>query len=237
MHNKLTALTTPIIYTFNKPFVAWQQFTQKFATERKLMQQNTALKNQVLLLQGRLQPLHALEIENTQLRKLMQSAPVNHHIRLMVAQVSAINPNPFRQELLVNKGSQAQVMIGQAVLDAQGIMGQIIEVTPQLSRVLLLTDARNAMPIIDNRTGLHGILIGQGKSGALAWINVPPTTDVKVGDLLTSSGLDGHYPAGYPVAKVTQVKPSKQNPFLNIQALPTAQFYCSEQVLLMWPSP
>jgi rod shape-determining protein MreC len=236
LRHTLSMVITPIVYTTNSPFALFDTVAKNLQSREELMRQNTTLQAQMLLLQGQVQKQQALQAENQQLRALLQSTPAINHVRLLVAQVLAIQANPYQQEILLNQGSQSGVFVGQAVLDAHGIMGQVIEVDTQTSRVLLLTDPSSAIPIQNNRTGMHGILNGQGNSGLLLWVNVSPTADVHVGDVLTSSGLGGHYPVGYPVGVVTSVNSHTDDQFLQVEVAPSAQMNSNEQVLLVWPN-
>lgn len=231
----LSLVTAPVMTVANAPFALFDQIANRLRSQTSLLNENTTLRAQVMILAGRLQKLQAIQTENRALRVLLQSSPVTHHLRLMLAQVMAVQASPYTQEIILNKGSHDNVFIGQAVLDAHGIMGQVIEAAPYTSRVLLLTDPRSGVPVQDERTGLRGILIGQGRSGLLRWINMPITSDIRVGDVLVSSGLGGDYPIGYPVGVVASVNPHTTDQFLGIEVVPRAQMNSSEQVLLVWP--
>jgi rod shape-determining protein MreC len=227
--------TMPLVYLTNSPFLAFDQMAKNLQSHQVLLQQNTELNAKVLILQGELQKLQALQTENQKLRALLDSSPTIKHSRLMIAEVMAVQASPFQQEIILNKGTDDEVFVGQAVLDAHGIMGQVIEVSPYTARVLLLTDSRSGIPVQNNRTGLRGIVYGQGGSGVLNWVDVAPNADVKVGDTLASSGLGGRYPVGYPVGIVSHINRFTDDQFLQIQVIPAAQMNSSEQVLLVWP--
>lgn len=231
----LSLVTTPIMSVANAPFALFDEIANRFRAQSSLLNENTTLRAQVMILAGQLQKLQSIQTENRALRVLLQSSAVTHHLRLMLAQVMAIQASPYVQEIILNKGSCEGVFVGQAVLDAHGIMGQVIEAAPYTSRVLLLTDTRSGIPIQDERTGLRGILVGQGGSGLLRLVNMPVTSDIRAGDTLISSGLGGNYPIGYPVGAVASVNPYTTDQFLSIQVMPRAQLNSSEQVLLVWP--
>jgi rod shape-determining protein MreC len=236
LRNAVTLLTAPVMYATNSPFALFDSVAKNLQSHHKLLNENTTLQAEVLILQGQVQKLQALQAENQQLRALLQSSPAINHVRLMVAQVLAIQASPYQQEIILNKGSRDDAFEGQAVLDAHGIMGQVIEVNPTTARVLLITDPRSGVPIQNNRTGVQGVLSGQGNSGLLLWVNVPPTADVKAGDTLVSSGLGGRYPVGYPVGTVTRVDSHTDDQFLHVEVEPSAQINSDEQVLLVWPN-
>lgn len=235
IRSNVSLVFTPLMNGVNAPFEFFDKVAKNFETRKALLSENQTLQAEVLILQGELQKLKSLQAENKTLRGLLQSTAQSHHVRLMVASVMAIQANPFHQEIMLDKGSHDNVFVGQAVLDAHGIMGQVIDVSLYNSRVLLLTDPQSGIPVQDNRTGLHGILMGGGSSGALRWVNVPPTADIKKGDELVSSGLGGHYPVGYPVGTVMNINRHTDDQFLDIEVAPSAKMDSSVEVLLVWP--
>ncbi len=233
--SNISLVFTPLENLVNSPFAFFDKLAKDFEDRKILLKENDTLKAQVLILDGEVQRLKSLQAENKDLRELLRSTASARHVKLMVASVMAIEANPFHQEIIVDKGSSDNVFTGQAVLDAQGIMGQVIEAHLYNSRVLLLTDPQSGIPIQNNRTGLRGILMGAGNSGLLKWVNVPPMVDVKVGDELSSSGLGGKYPVGYPVGVVSNVNRHTEDQFLDISVMPSAKIDSSMQVLLVWP--
>jgi rod shape-determining protein MreC len=232
----LSLVATPVIYAANAPFSFFNQLAKDIESHASLVNENATLHAKVMILEGQVQKLQSVETENQSLKVLLKSSPVVEHLNLMLAEVMALQISPFVQEMVLNKGSHQGVFVGQAVLDAYGIMGQVIEVSPYSSRVLLLTDSKSGIPVQNSRTGMHGILTGQGSSGLLRWVDVPPTTDIKVGDLLLSSGMGGHYPVGYPVGKISHINTHTTDQFLEIEVAPSAQVNSAEQVLLVWSS-
>lgn len=231
----LSLITTPLTYAVNAPFAFFDAVADHLQSRQSLIDENTSLRARELILQGQLQKLQSLQVENTQLKALLKSSPVANHLHLLLAEILAVNTGPFKQEILLDKGSQDGVFVGQAVLDAEGIMGQIVEVDALSSRVLLLTDPRSGIPVTDERNGLHGILVGAGDSGNLLWLDASPTADIKVGDVLMSSGLGGHYPVGYPVGVVNSIEQHTADQFLRVIITPSAQIDSSEHVLLVLP--
>lgn len=236
MRNGLSLLTAPVEYAVSWPFGFFDKLADGFTSHQELVEENTDLRAQQLILLGQLQKLQALQQENQQLRALLQSSANSNSERLLAAQILSVNMGPFVEEMIVNKGSNDSVYVGQAVIDATGIMGQIIDVTPWTSRLLLITDPRSAIPVRDNRNGLYGIVDGRGDQQNLTWVNMPVTVDVRVGDVLVSSGLGGHYPVGYPVGTVVSVLHNPDEQFATITVVPAAQISSSEHVLLVWPA-
>jgi rod shape-determining protein MreC len=191
------------------------------------------LKTEALLLQGRLQKLAALTEQNVRLRELLNSsALVNEKVE--VAELIGMDPNPFTHRIIINKGERDGVVLGQPVLDARGLMGQVVELMPYTSRVLLLTDTTHSIPVQVNRNGLRAIASGTGNPERLELRHVADTADIKEGDLLVSSGMGQRFPAGYPVATVKEVIHDSGQPFAIVRAIPTAALNRSRYMLLVF---
>ncbi|MFD2112355.1 rod shape-determining protein MreC [Thiorhodococcus fuscus] len=191
------------------------------------------LHRENLVLKARLQQFEALEAENSRLRDLLGSS-LDVGERVLIAEIRSVELAPYRQQVVVNKGTRSGVFVGQPVLDANAVMGQVIQATPFSSIVLLITDVDHALPVEINRNGLRTIAAGTGLSDELELLYIPKNADVRVGDLLVTSGLDGRFPAGYPVARVTKVRQDPANPFTTVIAAPTAKIDRSREVLLVW---
>jgi rod shape-determining protein MreC len=145
-----------------------------------------------------------------------------------------MDPNPFTHRIIINKGERDGVVLGQPVLDARGLMGQVVELMPYTSRVLLLTDTTHSIPVQVNRNGLRAIASGTGNPERLELRHVADTADIKEGDLLVSSGLGQRFPAGYPVATVKEVIHDSGQPFAIVRAVPTAALNRSRYLLLVF---
>ena len=211
----------------------WQGVASQFGSRTELAAENEKLKTEALLLQGRLQKLAALTEQNVRLRELLNSsALVNEKVE--VAELIGVDPNPFTHRILINKGERDGVVLGQPVLDARGLMGQVVELMPYTSRVLLLTDTTHSIPVQVNRNGLRAIASGTGNPERLELRHVADTADVKEGDLLVSSGLGQRFPAGYPVATVSEVIHDSGQPFAIVRAIPTAALNRSRYLLLVF---
>lgn len=211
----------------------YQGVASQFGSRTELAADNEKLKTENLLLQGRLQKLAALTEQNVRLRELLNSsALVNEKVE--VAELIGMDPNPFTHRIIINKGERDGVVLGQPVLDARGLMGQVVELMPYTSRVLLLTDATHSIPVQVNRNGLRAIASGTGNPERLELRHVADTADIKEGDLLVSSGLGQRFPAGYPVATVKEVIHDSGQPFAIVRAVPTAALNRSRYLLLVF---
>ncbi|MCU0119717.1 rod shape-determining protein MreC [Pseudomonas sp. B2M1-30] len=211
----------------------WEGVASQFGSRTELVAENEKLKTENLLLQGRMQKLAALTEQNVRLRELLNSsALVNEKVE--VAELIGMDPNPFTHRIIINKGERDGVVLGQPVLDARGLMGQVVELMPYTSRVLLLTDSTHSIPVQVNRNGLRAIASGTGNPERLELRHVADTADIKEGDLLVSSGLGQRFPAGYPVATVKEVIHDSGQPFAIVRAVPTAALNRSRYLLLVF---
>jgi rod shape-determining protein MreC len=204
-----------------------------FRPASELRDENEYLRSQLLVLSVRVQKFSELAAENARLRGLIDSTLIMDG-RVLIAEIIGVDPDPYRHIVMLNKGQDSGIYVGQPIFDAHGLMGQVIEVGPGNSRALLVTDRLHAVPVRINRTGTRAVLAGTGSFDQMQLLYVPDSADVKVGDLLISSGLGQRFPPGYPVAVVTAVKHSGGADFAQIAAKPTAEVDRSRQVLLMF---
>lgn len=211
-------------------------YLRQYADRGQLIRENKRLSQKVLLLQGQLQKFAALQAENERIRALLASAGSIQQ-KVLIAGILSVSQGPYRHYVKLNKGSADGVFQGQALIDAHGIMGQVTQVNPLSSRAELISDANNGIPVEINRTGLHTIAQGTGRSDRLTLPFLPINADIKAGDLLISSGLAGRYPPDYPVARVTQVVRHPGQDFLDVSAKPTAELNRGREALLVWNEP
>lgn len=230
----LNDTVAPLQYAIDAPLRLVNNLTQAFVTRRKLQVENTNLQSQQLFLEAKLQRLDALESENRQLSQLLSASEHLKKQRLELARLLLVNADPLLNEVILNKGQSSGVYVGQPVIDADGILGQVVSVDSLSSRVLLITDFRSAIPVQDVRSDARGILVGRGRLAKLLLKDIPGTVDIKVNDLLVTSGLGGHYPPGYPVGLVSSIDTNVATQFASIQVEPSAQLNRNRPVLLLW---
>lgn len=223
----------PIHWLGNAPgdFSDW--VASLFTTRDDLQEENEALQARLLILERRALKYAALASENNELRQLMNSSEVLDD-RVIVGEVVAVSPDPFSHEIVINKGSRDGVRVGQAILDANGLMGQVQQTSSFTSRVLLVSDSSHAVPVEVVRNGLRAVLLGNGDAESLELVHVPDTADIREGDLLVSSGLGGRFPKGYPVAEVASITKVQGEPFVAIQATPKADLNRSRLILVVF---
>ena len=201
LRGTLAFLTYPLHYLADLPFTASSWLGETTSSREILMQQNRELRDANLHLRAELQKYESLQAENLRLRDLLDSS-FKIGDRVLVAELSSVDLDPYKQQVIVNKGSASGVHEGQPVLDAHAVMGQVINVTPLSSTVLLITDTSHALPVQVLRNGLRTIAVGTGRISELKLPYLPTSSDIVEGDLLVTSGLGGKFPPGYPVATV-----------------------------------
>lgn len=236
LRSQLGVVVGPVYWLGRLPVTLWDSATEELSSRSELTAENERLKAEHLMMQRRLQKLAALTEQNVRLRELLNSSALVDD-EVLATELIGIDPNPFTQRILIDKGAKDGVLLGQPVLDARGLMGQVIEVMPYTSRVLLLTDITHSIPVQVNRNGLRAIASGTGNLDRLELRHVADTADIKEGDLLVSSGLGQRFPAGYPVATVTEVIHDSGQPFAIVRAAPTANLNRSRYMLLVFTDP
>lgn len=233
VRSQLGMLLTPLYYVADLPVRAWDTLYLQLTSRADLIAENERLRAEALLAKRKLQKLAALTEQNVRLRELLNSSELLDE-KVLVAELIGIDPNAFSQRILIDKGERDGVFLGQPVLDATGLMGQVVEVMPFTSRVLLITDVSHSLPVQVNRNGLRAIASGTGSSDWLELRHVSDTADIRVDDIIVSSGLGQRFPAGYPVGRVTYVNRDSSQPFAEVRVEPTAQLNRSRYLLLVF---
>ncbi|BCV55496.1 rod shape-determining protein MreC [Shewanella algae] len=230
----LASLLSPLQYLANVPGELLDWSAQSLATRDMLEQQNKELLRQQLLMSERLQRFEHLRQENQRLRELLGS-PVHMDSRKMVAEVMEVASDPFHHYVVLNHGSRNGVFVGQPVVDAQGVVGQVVQVSELTARVLLLSDPKHGLPVRITRNDVRLIANGIGELDEIELRHVAKSTDIKVGDLLVTSGLGNRFPEGYPVARVISVSRDDGQSYLKVTAQPLAALDRIRYLLLIWP--
>jgi rod shape-determining protein MreC len=232
--NVLSLIMTPIQWLVDMPTRIADDLSDVLVSRRSLVKDNTQLRSEVILLDQKVQQMDSLTTENLRLRELLSGRErIRNNVQL--AELIGVNPDPFQHQIILGKGLEDGVFMGQPVLDARGVLGQVVDVSHYTCRVMLITDARHALPVEVNRNGFRAIALGKGSLGELELEYVPDTADIRVGDLLVSSGLGGRFPYGYPVAKVSSVVRDPGRPFSRVKAVPAARLDKSRHLLLVEP--
>lgn len=227
------SMARPLYWLTSFPSRAGRWADEMFSSHQELIERNHALEHENLILQRKVLQMAALMAENARLKELLNSTEMLEDSAL-VAELLGVSPDPRRQEMLVHRGRADGAFEGQPVLDAFGLVGSIVELSEHTARVLLITDTTNAVPVQVSRSGVRGIAEGSGRLDELYIRNLVPTTDIKQGDLVVSSGLGGRYPPGYPVGEVVRIEYDGADPFLRVVVRPSAQLDRSQQLLLVF---
>jgi rod shape-determining protein MreC len=231
----LNSLVSPLQYVANLPGELLSASATRLASHQKLLAENAKLTQQAILMSEELQRVTLLKEENDRLRKLLNS-PVRQDTRKVVAELMAVDNNPYSHQIVINKGAIHGVYEGQPVLDDKGIVGQIMQVGSHNSRVLLIADVTHAVPVRLARNNVRLVASGSGSLDELFMQHVPHSVDVRVGDLLLSSGLGEIFPEGYPVGRISTIIRDESRPFAQVSATPIAQLDRLKYLLLLWPN-
>ena len=220
----LSVLISPIQRLATLPGALWQQAGDFFitqSTQHTLIAENDTLHQQHQSDAAQLLQLQSLQLENQQLRNLVE-LPLRKEFSSQLVEIVYAERDVFKRKVLINKGADAKVQIGQVVMDDMGIVGQITRVYPWLSEVTLITEKDHAVPVQVVRNGLRTILFGAGDTSRLSLRYMPVSADIQNDDVLVTSGIDGIYPPGIPVAKVVKIERDAAYPFANVTCLPVA---------------
>lgn len=203
-----------------------------FVTQNKLQRENIELKQSVLKKSEELQRMSLMKNELANLRKLL-GARESIQENSALAEILHSGRNPFRRKVIVDKGTKDDIQLGEAVISADGVLGQVTAVFPFTSEVTLLTDKNQAVPVMLRRNGLRAVVFGNGRDGTLDLPFIPLNADVQNGDMLVTSGIDGTYPAGLFIAKVTNIERNATSAFAKITCTPVAGIDLDRHVLVL----
>ncbi len=232
LRDVLSTAVYPLHYLVRLPTETRGWLNENLAGRGALLEENARLREKQLFLSVQLQKLTVLEAENRRLRSLLESA-VNTPERVLIAEMLAVDFDLYRHRILLNRGRQHGVHVGQPVLDPHGVVGQIVQADPFTATAIFITDVSHGLPIEISRTGVRTLALGTGNFQELKLPHIPNNGDVKVGDALITSGLGGRFPRGYRVGTVTKVEFDPGSPFANITAKPFAQLDRIREVMLL----
>jgi len=235
MRSGLMVIFYPFQAVASVPVALYHRLSDALTSDQELKEQNDRLEAERAQLLAQLQQFEGLEVENARLRSMVGAAARVGN-RALAAELVEVSTEPYSRRLLVRRGERDGVYVGEPVIDAYGIVGQVTKVAPFLSTVTLITDPSHAIPVLDNRSGLRAIVFGSGDQDGLTVRDLSAVADIKEGDLLVSSGMGGVFPAGYPVALVTKIEKDPSESFLLVRARPAAQLNRGKQVLLISPN-
>ncbi len=223
----------PLQLVVDTPARIWGWLRDASTDRNQLQLENSRLRTEVLITRARIQELAALKAENDRLRAMLEAREqVRGDVR--VAEIMAVDANPYRHNIVLGIGSDDGVYDGQAIVDASGVVGQVIETGLQTSQAILISDPDHTLPVVVNRNGLRTVAFGTGEYDRLDLPFLANNADIRPGDLLVTSGLGGAFPSGYPVAIVENVTRVPQEPFADVTARPAAALDQVREVMLIW---
>ena len=227
-----SVLVEPVYRLASMPAAGMRAASVAFSDRKLLTEQNQRLREDLLLANAKLNRMAAVAEQNQRLKELLDT---QHSLELNVqlARVIDVDLGAARHRMLLNVGAHDGVKAGQVVIDAHGVIGQVVEVMPRTSLVMLVTDPDHAIPVVIERTGLRTVAYGSRDGGLLSLPNISMAADVHPGDKLLTSGLGGRFPPGFPVGEIRSVEPAASGMFLEGKARPTADLDRSEDVLLL----
>ena len=223
----------PILILVDSPFRLWDWLGETTADRSELQVEVSRLEAERILTRAELLQLTALRAENDRLRDLLDARPRTRDT-IRVAEIMAVDANPYRHTFVIDIGDSDGVFTGQAIIDANGVIGQVLEAGLTTSEAILISDPSHALPVEVSRNGLRTIANGTGKVDELDLPFLPNNADILPGDILVTSGLGGAFPAGYPVGVVGSVNRVPQAPFADVTAVPAAALDQVREVLLIW---
>lgn len=232
VRQNLMTLMQPLQAIANTPSELYQSGAEYFSTHHYLLTENQRLKKQALSQDVSLQQLNLLALENQNLRSLLQAQQALTETSVL-AEIDHVGRDAFTKKIIVNRGTNHQIVTGAAAVDATGVIGQVTRTYPASSEVTLITDKSLAIPVQVERNGLRAIAFGHGRDNTLDLPYLPANVDIQAGDKLVTSGIDGIYPAGLAVATVLEMKTSADSPFARIVCAPTAGIENNRQILLV----
>lgn len=234
LKSQLSVIVYPLIYTVELPARAGEWLSRTWLNHSSTLAENRQLEQALIESRSRVARLESVERENERLRALLNAEP-RMPDRSLLADIMDFDLDPFSHRIAISRGQRDGLYEGQPLMDANGVVGQVFEVTPVLSSALMISDPSHAVPVTINRTGLRGIAYGIGRTDQIELRDIPISADVVAGDLLVTSGLGDRFPAGIPVASVLTVTREDDDAFLTITARPAADLGRIHQVLVVWP--
>jgi rod shape-determining protein MreC len=232
VRNVAAMAVEPVYRLASLPSTGMRTLSVAFADRKLLTEQNQRLREDLLLANARLNRMAGVAAQNQRLKELLDTQR-SLDINVQLARVVGVDLGAWQQRLVLNLGARDGVKPGQPVIDAHGVMGQVVQTLPTTSVVMLVTDPAHAIPVVVERSGLRTVAYGARDGSGLVLPSIPSAADVQPGDKLLTSGLGGRFPPGFPVGKVLAVAPDTSGMFRVAQVQPAADIDRSDDVLLL----
>ena len=234
LRNSIAIAIYPLQSAVEIPSKLTDWFDLRIKSKEILIQENQNLLSQQKINSSILQRYESLEQENERLKQILNAAS-NLDNKVEITRIISVNVNPYRHTIVIDKGERDGVYEGQVLLDADGVIGQILHTNFLTSEAILISDSDHALPVEINRNGLRTIVLGNGSFTKLDVPYIPNNADIEIGDLLVTSGLGGKFPSGYPVAKVDFIESDLSEQFYKVSAKPIAYLNQVREVMLLKP--
>jgi len=234
LRNSIAIAIYPLQSAVEIPSRLTDWFDLRIKSKEILIKENQNLLSQQKINSSILQRYESLEQENERLKQILNAAS-NLDNKVEITRIISVNVNPYRHTIVIDKGERDGVYEGQVLLDADGVIGQILHTNFLTSEAILISDSDHALPVEINRNGLRTIVLGNGSYTKLDVPYIPNNADIEIGDLLVTSGLGGKFPSGYPVAKVDFIESDLSEQFYKVSAKPIAYLNQVREVMLLKP--
>lgn len=227
-------LIKPIYSIADLPSNFYDNLTKYIESKNDLIEENKNLKNKILIQSGIIQKIPSLKEENKRLKKLLDSSISMSSSKILLAHLIRVNLSPFSNKIIIDKGKDKNLFMGQTVIDSTGVLGQISEINNTFSVVTLITDPGHALLAVNARTNKRIIISGTGDNRNLKAKYISRNEDVQEGDVLVTSGLDNVFPEGYLIGQVSKVNKKKDHDFLDVSVIPSSALSSNREVMLLW---
>lgn len=232
LRNSIAIAIYPLQSAVEIPSRLTDWFDLRIKSKEILIKENQNLLSQQKINSSILQRYESLEQENERLKQILNAAS-NLDNKVEITRIISVNVNPYRHTIVIDKGERDGVYEGQVLLDADGVIGQILHTNFLTSEAILISDSDHALPVEINRNGLRTIVLGNGSYTKLDVPYIPNNADIEIGDLLVTSGLGGKFPSGYPVAKVDFIESDLSEQFYKVSAKPIAHLNQVREIMLL----
>jgi rod shape-determining protein MreC len=231
----LSLLVYPVQWLAQRPQVIWDQANDMLISKQDALTLAQQAQTRLLAQSVQASQVEQLQLENAHLRELMQLRE-RQPTHAMAAEVLYDAADPFTRKMILDKGAMQGVKDSSPVMDAQGVLGQVTRVHPLVSEITLVIDREHSIPVLNTRTGARGVAFGESGGAPMLELRYMATNaDIEEGDMLSTSGVDGVYPPGIPVAKVVKIERRADSVFARIHCEPQAKVQGARHVMVLDP--
>ena len=227
-------LISPIYRIAEVPIEIYNNIKTHIESKNNLIKKNESLEKKVFIQSGIIQKIPSLKEENKRLKRLLNSSNSKMSSKILIAELIKVNLSPFSNKIVLDKGSENNIFVGQIVIDSIGVLGQVSEVNDDFSIVTLITDPGHALLAVNARTDKRIVISGTGDNRFLKAKFISLNEDVMEGDILITSGLDNIFPEGYMIGQISKINKNLQEDFLEVNVTPSSSLSSNREVMLLW---